>query len=88
MIPIRCAIGAVLVALLVLAVMNWNAFASSTRPSLLFTEFEAPIGLLLLAVTAGISLLFFLYAASLRTSMLLESRRLTREFEKQRALAR
>ncbi len=84
---IRYAMFAVLVALFALAAANWTAFSTPTRLSLLFTEFELPLGLLLLAVTAGLTLLFLVHVASLRTSMLIESRRLVRELEQQRALA-
>lgn len=84
---IRYVIAAALLALFALAAANWSVFSNPTPLSLLFVEFEAPLGLLLLGATLGIALLFFAYSASLRTAMLLESRRLTRELEEQRQLA-
>ncbi len=85
--PIGYVIALALLALFALAASNWSAFAAPVALSLLFVDFEAPLGLLLLGATAGIALLFFVYAASLRMSMLFESRRLVRDLEEQRRLA-
>jgi uncharacterized integral membrane protein len=79
-----------LIALLLLgafAAVNWAAFSASTELSLLFGSVQAPLGVILLAITLAFAVIFVLYAASVRTSMLLESRRYAREVQAQRELA-
>jgi uncharacterized integral membrane protein len=84
---VRILIVAMLLVLVLFAAINWAVFMVPTRLTVAFTEFDAPLGAILLGVALGMSVLFLIYAASLRTSTLLELRRLSRELDEQRALA-
>ena len=77
----------VLALLTVFAALNWSAFTTPTQLSLLFTTVQAPLGLIMLAATALITLLFILFVVTMQTSLLLESRRNARELQAQRELA-
>ena len=86
--PLRTvALVAALAALAIFVVVNWAAFMAPTSLSLLFGTIEAPLGLLMLMVTAVLGVLFLAYVVWLQTSVLLESRRLNRELAAQRQLA-
>ncbi|HSV17451.1 MAG TPA: LapA family protein [Casimicrobiaceae bacterium] len=77
-----------LVAILaVFVVVNWTAFTTPTSLSLLVGTVDAPLGLLMLMVTALLGVVFLAYIVWLQTSVLLESRRLNRELAAQRQLA-
>jgi uncharacterized integral membrane protein len=82
-----------LLVLLVLAVMavfasaNWNSFMAPTTLSLLFATIQAPLGLIMLGFTALLTALFLLFIAYLQASLLMDTRRQTRELQAQRALA-
>ncbi len=69
------------------AAVNWTAFMASTTLSLVAFDIYAPLGGIMLAALVVLTLLALGFAASWRTSMLLESRRLTRELQSQRELA-
>jgi uncharacterized integral membrane protein len=71
----------------IFAALNWQAFATPTPLSLGFWRVEAPLGLVMLAVTAGLTLLYIVLAAWLETGALLEARRAARELLAQRQLA-
>ena len=71
----------------VFAAVNWNAFLTPTKLSLVFTNVEAPLGLVLLGLVAVLTLLFLIYVVYLRSSVLIESRRYARELQAQRELA-
>ena len=74
-----------LVAILaVFVVVNWTAFTTPTSLSLLVGTVDAPLGLLMLMVTALLGVVFLAYIVWLQTSVLLESRRLNRELAAQR----
>ncbi len=77
----------VLALLTMFATLNWSAFTTPTELSLLFTTVQAPLGLIMLAATALITLLFMLFVVTMQTSLLLESRRNARELQAQRELA-
>jgi hypothetical protein len=55
--------------------------------SLGFATVEAPLGLILLAVTAALTLLFLIYLVYLQSAALIESRRHARELQSQREIA-
>ena len=80
-----------LVALLVLvaifAAINWTAFVTPTTLSLIYTDFQAPLGVVMLGVIVVLTAFFLLYILALQTSVLLESRRLTKQLQTQRDLA-
>lgn len=71
----------------VFAAVNWNAFLTPTKLSLVFTNVEAPLGLVLLGLVAVLTLLFLIYVVYLQSSVLIESRRYARELQAQRELA-
>jgi uncharacterized integral membrane protein len=68
--------------------VNWSAFTAPTTLSLVFTTMEAPLGVLMLAVTAVVAVLFLAFIVYLQTSVLLEARRHAKALEAQRHLAR
>jgi len=71
----------------IFAVLNWSAFMSETTLSVGFTTVQAPLGLVLLMVTALLALLFLIYVVYLQSSVLLENRRQSRELQNQREIA-
>lgn len=80
----------ILAALLLLAVFtlaNWSVLTAPTTLSFVAFNIEGPLGIILLGVTLVLVALFVLYALTLRTNMLLESRRLNQELQAQRKLA-
>jgi uncharacterized integral membrane protein len=77
----------VLVGMAVFAAINWTAFMTPTKLSLLFADVEAPLGLVLLGFVAVLTLLFLVYVVYLQSSVLVESRRYARELQAQRELA-
>lgn len=84
-------LGAViLVALFLLAVFtlaNWSVLSAPATLSFIAFEVDGPLGVILLGGTLVLVALFVLYALSLRTSMLMDSRRHNQELEAQRKLA-
>lgn len=81
------ALFAVVVAIGLFALLNWTAFTTPTTLSLLFTDVQAPLGLIMLGLVVFLTLLFTLWAISLQASTLMEARRLNRELQAQRELA-
>jgi uncharacterized protein YlxW (UPF0749 family) len=69
------------------AVVNWSAFMTPTSLSLSFTTINAPLGLIMLCFTALLTAMFLLFIAYLQASLLMDTRRYTREMQSQRALA-
>lgn len=84
-------LGAViLAALFLLAVFtlaNWSVLTASTTLSFIVFQVDGPLGVILLGVTLVLVGLFVLYALTLRTHMLMESRRHHQELQAQRKLA-
>jgi uncharacterized integral membrane protein len=81
---------ALLIAVLVIAVfaaLNWSTFTTPTTLSLGFTEFQAPLGLVMLVLTTILAALFLIYIVTLQTSVIMETRRQARELETSRTLA-
>jgi DNA anti-recombination protein RmuC len=77
----------VLFGLAVFAMLNWNEF---TRPSVLrlgLGTVEAPLGLIMLGLTALLSIVFLVFVTYLQTSFLIDSRRHARDLQAQRELA-
>jgi uncharacterized integral membrane protein len=77
----------VLGALALFVAVNWTAFTTPTSLSLLVGSIEAPLGLIMLMITGALAAVFLGYAFYLQTSLLLETRRMTRELATQRQLA-
>jgi len=69
------------------AAVNWTAFTTPSTLSLVAFDVSAPLGAIMLAALVILTLLALAFAVSWRTSMLIESRRLSRELETQRQLA-
>jgi uncharacterized integral membrane protein len=74
-------------ALAIFTAINWHAFTTPTTLSLIFATVEAPLGLILLGAIMLLSALFLIYVLYLQSSVLLETRRYTREIQAQRELA-
>jgi len=77
----------VLAALAIFAVLNWTAIVTPIPLSLLFTDANAPLGLILLTVTGLLTLLFLGFVIYMQSSTLILRKRLNRELEEQRKLA-
>jgi len=80
----------VLVVLLLVALfaaLNWSLITAPAEINLVVTRISAPMGLILLAVIAFLSILYFIFLAMIETSALLEVRRYAREVEQARKLA-
>lgn len=69
------------------AAVNWEAFLAPTQLTLVFTDLQAPLGLIMLGIVVILSAAFLLYVMTLQTGLLLETRRLNRQLENQRELA-
>ena len=81
---------ALLIAVLAIAVfaaLNWSTFTTPTTLSLGFTEFQAPLGLVMLVLTTILAALFLIYIVTLQTGVLMETRRQAKELEASRSLA-
>ena len=79
---------AIIVALIaVLAAFNWTALSTPSAVSLGVTTIEAPLGLLMLALTTLLSVFFIAYVLWMQGSVLLEARRHAKEMQSQRDLA-
>lgn len=74
-------------AIAALAVLNWPALAATNPVSLGLMSVEAPLGLLMLALTTLLGGVCIVYVLSLQGSVLLETRRHTKELHAQRELA-
>ncbi len=82
------AVSFILLLVALFAAANWVTFAQPAKLNLLLGEVAAPLGLIMLAVLAGLTLLYVVFLATLETKMLLESRRQAKELEEARRLAR
>ncbi|MDA8255473.1 MAG: hypothetical protein M0Z99_07550 [Betaproteobacteria bacterium] len=84
-------LGAViLAALFVIAAFtlaNWSVLSAPATLSFIVFEVEGPLGVILLGAMLVLVALFVLYALTLRTNMLMESRRHNQELQAQRKLA-
>lgn len=69
------------------AAVNWGSFMTPTSLSLLFTTIHAPLGLIMLGFTVLLTAMFLVFIAYLQASLLIDTRRHTREMQTQRALA-
>lgn len=70
-----------------LAALNWRLFTTPSTLWLGVTSVEAPLGLLMLGLVAALLLLFLITIVSMQSSILLETRRHTKELQTQRELA-
>jgi uncharacterized integral membrane protein len=80
----------ILLALFLLAVFtlaNWAVLSASSTLSFIVFDIEGPLGVILLGAMLVLVALFVIYALTLKTAMLMESRRHNQELEAQRKLA-
>ena len=75
------------VAIAALAALNWATLATPSTVSLGVVVFEAPLGLIMLALTTLLGVFFIAYVLALQGSVLMETRRHTKELQAQRELA-
>lgn len=73
--------------MVVFAAANWSAFMAPTTLSLLFATIEAPLGLIMLGFAGILTAVFLVFIAYLQASLLMDTRRHTRELQAQRTLA-
>jgi uncharacterized integral membrane protein len=88
--PMKTLSTLILFALILLGVfvlVNWNALNAPTTLSFLAFTLEAPVGLLLLGGTLALVALFTAYVLVLRTAMLVDARRYSRELNAMHQLA-
>ena len=70
-----------------LAAFNWNTLAAPSVVSLGVTDVQAPLGVLMLALTCLLGVFFVAYVLWLQGSVLMEARRHAKEMQAQRDLA-
>jgi hypothetical protein len=71
----------------VFAFVNWSAFTTPTTLSLVFGTIQAPLGLIMLGLTALLAVLFIIYIVYQQAGAIVEARRATRDINAQRELA-
>jgi hypothetical protein len=67
--------------------LNWPAFTEPKLLNLFFARVNAPLGIILLVLTAVLVVVYFLYTVGLETAALLEVKRYARELLASRKLA-
>jgi uncharacterized membrane protein len=77
----------IVLAIAALAALNWELLAASSMVSVGLMSFEAPVGLLMLGLTTLLGVFFVAYVLFLQGSVLMETRRHTKEMQAQRELA-
>ncbi len=78
---------AVVVLIAALAALNWGVLAMPVLMSIGFMQVNAPLGVIMLGLTVLLGVLFAAYVVSLQSSVLMDSRRHTKEMQTQRDLA-
>jgi len=71
----------------IFTVLNWVAFTTPTNLWLVFGSVQAPLGLVMLVITALLAALFLMYVVYLQSTVILEGRRYARELRTQNQLA-
>ena len=77
----------IVAAIAALAVLNWGELTVPSLMSLGVVSIEAPLGLIMLGLTALLGVFFIAYVLSLQGSVLLDTRRHSKEMTAQRELA-
>jgi uncharacterized integral membrane protein len=70
-----------------LAALNWAQLSTPTTMSLGFMETTAPLGLIMLGLTIALGVICLAYVLYLQSTVMLETRRHTKEMQAQRELA-
>jgi uncharacterized integral membrane protein len=76
-----------LAALALFAAINWQAFMAPTSLSLIVTQVQAPLGVIMLGFTVAIATAFLIFIVYMQAGVVLELRRQARALEAQRELA-
>lgn len=84
---LRVVILVVLLLLAVFSLANWSVLSAPATLSFIVFDIEGPLGVTLLGAMLIVVGLFVLYALTLRTNMLIESRHYNQELQAQRRLA-
>lgn len=71
----------------VFTLINWAAFTAPTTLSLVFGSVQAPLGLIMLALTGLVMVLFVVYIVYQQAGVIVEMRRATRDMAANRELA-
>jgi uncharacterized integral membrane protein len=71
----------------IFAALNWSVFTAPASLNLLVASVEAPLGIIMLGITAAVTLFYALLVAWRETSVLLESRHYAKALETQRQVA-
>lgn len=74
-------------AIAALAALNWGFLSTPGTVSLGFGTIEAPLGIMMLALTILLAVFFVAYVVMLQGTVLLDTRRHTKEMQVQRELA-
>ncbi len=69
------------------ALINWGAFVAPTHLSLLVTSIDAPLGLIMLGITALITAVLLSFVLKVHITALADSRKLSAELRMHRDLA-
>lgn len=77
----------VLVAVAAFSTLNWNEFVTPTKLSLGLTTVQAPLGLILLGLLIFLTAFFLVFVLYMQSTVLLDTRRHTRELQTNRDLA-
>jgi uncharacterized integral membrane protein len=80
-------ISLTILAIAALAALNWAALSAPASVSLGVASIEAPLGLIMLGLTALLGAVFLAYVFYLHSSVMLEARRHNKEMTAQRELA-
>jgi uncharacterized integral membrane protein len=74
-------------AIVVFALVNWSAFTTPTTLSLVLGTVQAPLGLIMLALTGLLAASFLVYIVYQQAGAIVEARRAARDMAEQRELA-
>lgn len=78
---------AVVAAIAIFAALNWDVFTTPSTLSIGVADVQAPLGLVMLGLTAILAVFFLVFIVYLQTSVLIEARRHARELQANRELA-
>ncbi len=77
----------VVVLIVALAALNWGILVTPTVMSIGLMQVSAPFGLIMLALTALLGLMFLFYVFYLQSTVMIDTRRHSKELQAQRELA-
>ncbi len=77
----------VVVLIVALATLNWGALVTPVDTWIGFMTVSAPLGLIMLGLTALLGIMFLFYVFYLQSTVMIDTRRHTKELQAQRELA-